>query len=88
MAGAEAVLPFWVRVPRSEIAYVKFVIESYEHVAVCRTVDAQAGIVVVLAAPDFASEAAAILAALQAEGVCTPVPAPPHRGADLLQPED
>ena len=41
------VIPILLRVPRRDIAYVKFVIESYEGVAVTRTVDPAAGVVVV-----------------------------------------
>lgn len=88
MGRAEDVLALWLRVPRHEIAYVKFVFESYEHVAVCRTADPQAGLVVVLTVPDFASQAHAILAALQAAGVCTFVAAPAGAGVGLPDPDD
>ena len=45
--------PIFLSVPREEIAYVKFVFESYEGVAVTRTLDRHAALLAVLVAPDF-----------------------------------
>jgi len=47
------VVPIYLALPPREIAYVKFVFESYEGVAVVRTLDRHAAHVVVLVAPDF-----------------------------------
>jgi len=88
MDPARDVVPLWLHVPRAEIAYVKFVFESYEHVAVCRTVDPDRAVVVVLAAPDFADQARVVADALAAEGACTVLTAPPAEGHDLRQPGD
>ncbi len=77
------VVPIVLRVPRAEIAYVKFVFESYEGVAVCRTLDRHAAILAVLAVPDFEPVARRVVAALVAEGVCVELP-PPANPVDWL----
>src|SRR5262249_50145447 len=67
-AGMDDVVALWLRVPRREIAYVKFVFESYEGVAVCRTIDpAEAG-GGVIAVPDFAGQARCGVGALPPAG--------------------
>jgi hypothetical protein len=81
------VVPIVLRVPRRDIAYVKFVIESYEGVAVTRTLDPVAADVVVLAAPDFLDDARRIVAALAAEGACRELPDASGAVADWLGPE-
>ena len=58
------VIPIFLRVDPRDIALIKFVIESYEGVGVVRTVDRRAAVIVLLAAPDFADTARAILASL------------------------
>ena len=78
------IIPIYLHVPRREIAYVKFVIESYEGVAVTRTVDPAAGLVVALVAPDFLADARRIVAALEAEGACEEVEAPAGQEVDWL----
>jgi hypothetical protein len=80
------VTALWLRVPRREIAYVKFVFESYEGVAVCRTIDPDEAVVVVIAVPDFAEQARQVVAALAAEGACALVPPPADGAGDLLGP--
>lgn len=69
--------PIFLHVPREEIAYVKFVFESYEGVAVTRTIDRHAALLVVLVAPDFMREARAVVVALADEARCREVPRPP-----------
>lgn len=81
------VVLLWLRVPRREIAYVKFVFESYEGVAVCRTLDPDEAIVVVIAVPDFADDARRVIEALAADGACTPIAAPLDLADDPLGPE-
>jgi hypothetical protein len=76
-----------LRVARRDIAYVKFVIESYEGVAVTRTLDPARGDIVVLAAPDFLEDVRRILAALAAEGACEEVPGADEMPVDWLGPE-
>ena len=68
--------PIFLHVPREEIAYVKFVFESYEGVAVTRTLDRHAALLVVLVAPDFVQVARDVVAALAVEMECREVPRP------------
>jgi hypothetical protein len=82
------VIPIYLRLPPREIAYVKFVFESYEGVAVVRTLDRRAATVVVLAAADFEADARAVVRALAAEGACEEVPPPPDFDGDWLGPDD
>lgn len=70
------VVPILLRLRRREIAYVKFVFESYEGVATVRTLDPREARIVVLAAPDFVADARAVVAALCAEGVVEELPLP------------
>jgi Domain of unknown function (DUF4911) len=70
MPMAPDIVPVVLRVPRRDVAYVKFVFESYEGVAVTRTLDRHAAHVVVLVAPDFLADARRVVEALRAEGVC------------------
>jgi len=64
------VVPIYLSLPPREIAYVKFVFESYEGVAVVRTLDRRAATLVVLAVPDFEAQARAVVADMVADGVC------------------
>lgn len=64
---AEGVVEIFLRVPPVDIAYVKFIFESYEGVAIVRTVDRAAAVIVLLVAPDFAGEARRILAGIRDE---------------------
>lgn len=73
---ATDVEPIFLRLPREDVAYVKFVFESYEGVAVTRTLDRHAALLVVLVAPDFLHQARAVVAALAAETDCREVPRP------------
>ena len=74
---AADVHPIFLRVPRAEIGYVKFVFESYEDVAVTRTLDRRAATLALLVAPDFLTQARAIVSALAAELPCREIPRPP-----------
>ena len=80
------VVPIYLRLPPREIAYVKFVFESYESIAVVRTLDRRAATLVVLAVPDFEADARAIVRALAAEGACEETEAPADWDGDCLGP--
>lgn len=56
-----------IRIPPREIAYLSFVLESYEGVAVMRTVDPGRGIVEVMVPPSYEEEIEEILADLARE---------------------
>ena len=72
-ADVEAI---FLHVPREEIAYVKFVVESYDGVAVTRTLDRFAAVMALLIAPDFVPQAGAIVAGLATEAGCREIPRP------------
>ncbi len=57
----------FLRVPRKEIAYLKFIIESYEGMAVIRTKDPCQAIVELMIAPGWEKEVEALLEDLQKE---------------------
>lgn len=52
----------YLRLDAADIAFVKFLFEAYEEVAIVRTVDRAAAVIVLLIAPDFLAVARAILA--------------------------
>lgn len=80
------VIPIWLSLPRAEIGYIKFLFESYEGVAVVRTWDPQAALLVVLAVPDFLDDVRRVVAALADEIDCRVVDPPPGV-LDLLGPD-
>jgi hypothetical protein len=82
------VFPIYLPLPPHEIAYVKFVFESYETVAVVRTLDRHVALLVVLVVPDFAEAARAVIASLVAEGACEETTAPADFDGDWLGPDD
>jgi hypothetical protein len=87
-AAIDDVVPIYLRLPPREIAYVKFVFESYEGIAVVRTLDRHAARLVVLVAPDFVSDARAVIASLVAEGACTETGPPDDFDGDWLGPDE
>jgi uncharacterized protein DUF4911 len=81
------VIAIHLRLPPHEIAYVKFIFESYEGIGLVRTLDRRAAHLVVLAVPDFEAQVRAVIAALVAEGACTPSEAPADWQGDVLGPD-
>ena len=51
----------------ANIAYIKFIFESYEEVGIVRTVDRKRAVIVLLAMRDFVDTARAILESIQRE---------------------
>jgi len=82
------VVAIYLRLPPREIAYVKFVFESYEGVAVVRTLDRRAATLVLLVAPDFEADARAAIQSLIAEGTCVETIPPADWDGDYLGDED
>lgn len=80
-------VPILLRLPRAEIAFVKFVFESYEGIAICRTLDRHEARIVVLAVPDFLEDVRAVVASMIAEAGCEVIPYTPTGGEDWLQDE-
>ncbi len=67
-----------------DIAYLKFIIESYEGVGIVRTVDQKRAIVDLLVVEDFMQTAVSILASLQQELSFAEIPPPPDISEDWL----
>lgn len=57
----------YLEVPPEQIAYVKFIFESYEEVGIVRTVDRRKAVIVLLATEDFLATARKILDSLKTE---------------------
>ena len=51
----------YYRVQRSQIAFMKFIFEAYDGIAVIRTLDPDAGLIMLQIAPGCEPEAAAVL---------------------------
>lgn len=67
-----------------DIAYVKFIFESYEGVGIIRTVDRKKAVIVLLVVDDFLNVARSILTALQGEVPLTEIARPEEIGEDWL----
>lgn len=59
--------PVYLTIDRRKIAWLRFVVESYEGLALVRSVDPASGRVVLLVAPGAEGEVAGLLAELKAE---------------------
>ena len=66
-AGRDEVVEIHLELPPGDIAYVKFIVESYEGIGVMRTIDRAAARVVLIVAADFERDARAILESLRHE---------------------
>ena len=70
-----------------DIAYIKFIFESYEEVGIIRTVDRKRAIIVLLAAPDFIEVVRETLASLKREIPLKEIPRPAEIQDDWLMAE-
>ncbi|MCS6925967.1 MAG: DUF4911 domain-containing protein [Candidatus Binatia bacterium] len=75
----------YLRVRREDIALLKFVLESYEGIAIVRTIDRKKATVVVLAMPDFLHHVRAVLASLREHMDWYEIPAPAVQDDWLMQ---
>lgn len=66
----------YYRIDRSQIAFLKFIIEAYDGIAVLTTVDPELGIVVLKIAPKCEAVVAAVLEDLKKDIVIESVPEP------------
>jgi hypothetical protein len=69
------------------IAYVKFIFESYEEVGIIRTLDRKKAVIVLLAMRDFALAAREIIAAVQREIPMRELPPPAVPAGDWFMEE-
>lgn len=67
-----------------DIAYVKFIFESYEGVGIIRTVDRKRAVIVLLVVEDFLNVARSILTSLQGEVALSEIARPEEIGEDWL----
>lgn len=74
----------YVRLAPEDIAYLKFVIESYETVGFLRTIDPKAATLAVYLVPDFADVGMAILESVAREIRIERIPKPADLGDDWL----
>ncbi len=63
----------YFRVQRQDIAYFKFIIESYEGMAVVRTKDPQEAVIELMVAPGWEEELEKVLEGLQKEITLEPL---------------
>jgi hypothetical protein len=74
------VVEIYLELPPADIAFVKFILESYEGVGVMRTIDRTKALVVLMIAADFLDDARAILASLRSEVAWREVERPDELG--------
>jgi Domain of unknown function (DUF4911) len=67
-----------------DIAFAKFLFESYEEIAIVRTLDRRVAIIVVLVVPDFLPVARAVIDALRTQIECVEIEAPAIETDDWL----
>ena len=70
----------YYRINRSDICYLKYLLESYEGVATMSTLDAAEGRVVVRIAPGCSETVSAVMDALSADVYFEPLEAPGENG--------
>jgi len=70
-----------------DIAYVKFIVESYEVVGLIRTIDRKKATIVVLIVEDFLAAGRALMEALKREIELGEIPRPADVGDDWLMKE-
>ncbi|HEY2387942.1 MAG TPA: DUF4911 domain-containing protein [Candidatus Binatia bacterium] len=63
----QEIVEIFLELPPGDIAYLKFILESYEGIGVMRTIDRTKALVVLMIAADFVDDARAIIDALRAE---------------------
>lgn len=67
-----------------DIAYVKFIFESYEGVGIIRTVDRKKAVIVLMVVEDFLCIARSVLSSFKNEVSLTEIPRPAGIGDDWL----
>jgi hypothetical protein len=80
-------VPIYLEIRPQDIAYIKFILESYEEVGIIRTVERKKAVVVLLAVEDYVETAHAIVKSLQQEITLIEIPPPPGIGDDWLMTE-
>jgi len=74
----------FLRVRRDDIAFIKFIFESYEEVGLIRTLDQHAAVITLLVCPDFRTVARGILDSLRTQVQFEEIDPPEDLGEDWL----
>ena len=77
----------YIELSPADIAYIKFIFESYEEVGIIRTIDNRKAIVVLLAMDDFVDTAHAILDSIRNDIRLREIPRPRDMKDDWLMTE-
>lgn len=80
----DQLIELFLRLRPEDIAYVKFILESYEAIGFLRTVDPKVAILMVLIVPDFLADGLGLLASLEKEIELERIPRPADLGDDWL----
>ena len=77
----------YLETPPEQIAYIKFIFESYEEIGIIRTIDRKRAIIALLAVEDYIGAARELLAALRQEVPLVEIPRPADLTDDWLMAE-
>lgn len=77
----------YLEIPPAQIAYIKFIFESYEEVGLIRTVERKRAVIVLLAMHDFLETAREVLASLKRDIPFAEIPRPADMTDDWLMAE-
>ena len=77
----------YLETPPGQIAYIKFIFESYEEIGIIRTIDRKRAIIALLAVEDYIGAARELLAALKQEVPLVEIPRPADLTDDWLMAE-
>jgi uncharacterized protein DUF4911 len=75
----------YLRIRREDVALIKFVLESYEGIAIVRTIDRKKATVAVLAMPDLLTEVKAVLESLREHMDWYEIPPPAEQDDWLMR---
>lgn len=78
-------IEIYLRIQREDVALMKFVLESYEGIAIVRTIDRKRATVVVLAMPDLIQHVRAVLESLREHMDWHEIPPPQEQDDWLMQ---
>jgi len=77
----------YLEIAPEDIAYIKFIFESYEEVGIIRTVDRKKSIIVLLAMSDFVDTARQIIESLKQDIALAEIPRPANLSDDWFMVE-
>jgi hypothetical protein len=86
-APTAEIIPIYLRIAPGDIAYVKFLFEAYEEIAIVRTIDRRSAVIVVLVMRGFLQPARAVLDEICRQLACVEITRPAEEGDDWLMRE-